>query len=1467
MAVELANAYVTLSVETSSISKSVGRMFNGVESQASRTGRNMGRSMAGSFDKAKPNIEVLEKDVKRAQDRVVAHKQSGSRKMEAANRKVEIAQAKLNEVTKKYGPDSSQALRAQDQLITAQQKAESETLNYKSTLESLETQLKDAQKAFDDASAASGKSRTVWERVTTSLQNAGDKMRGVGDRMIGVGGSFKSAGQDISNVGLDIAKLTSPIGAAVTAVGGLTAVLGFKRLVGIDTAKAQIKGLGYDAEAVMEDVDKGVTNTSLSMAEGASIARSALATGNVEVGQELEDQIKRVANVSAAYGVEGEHAGYLLNNILTKNKVTWGDLSQMQQNQIPIVSQLADHYGVTGEEIEKMAQDGQISIEDLNTVLDENAGAAAEEYSKSWQGIFANIKANVGKIGAAGLDKFFQVLKEEAGGFLEILQSDAAKEVAENIGEVLGNAFQKLVDAIKSVVSWFMSLSPMWQGVILGAVGLAVALGPILIVVGKLAAGIGAIISTLGMLVKAFALVMNPIGLIITAIGLLVGAFVYLWNTNEGFRNFFISLWEGISSFFVAVWENVLKPAFQAVGDFWTETLVPAFQTAWENILRPVFEGVGNVVMWLWENIIQPYFSFIWGLWMSLGEVFQLVWENVLAPVFGFFADIAMWLWENALEPVFSWIGDKWQYVLLGMQLYWEMVLKPAFEAIATVAQWLWENVLQPVFSWIGEHWSTVMDIMVWAWENLLRPVWDAIAAVAVWLWEVTLQPIFTFIGIAWDVLMTSMVWAWENILRPAWDIIAIVAMWLWENVLSPVFSWIGNLWSNMITGMKWVWDNILHPVFTAVATIARWLWDAVLSPVFTWIGNHWDTILTGMSWAWNNILKPAWDFLADIAFWLWNKVLSPVFTWIGNHWGNIVDGMVWVWNHILKPTWDFLADIAFWLWNKVLSPVFTWIGNKWSEMSDRMSNIYHEYIKPVISWFGDKVENLKDRFKTAVDNIKKQWDKLKGIAADPVKFVIQDIFNDGLINALNNVPGVNIPNIPTPGWVNEYAAGGWTGPGSKYTPAGLVHADEYVVRKASRGRFERENPGLLDHINQHGTLSGYAKGGLVRPVNGPTTSGFGASRGRYPHAGIDFAVPIGTPVVAALDGTVLRRGTNIVTGRTGKGMLLSHSNNRHTYYGHLSSFVAGVGDNVSKGMTIARSGNTGRSTGPHLHFETWSGNTPQNPAKYLNGAILPGGQKGLSDDGGGWFDPLAPFRALGDKISGWLTDKFPKAEYILDASIGLAKEGFDSMLEWAQNKVGFGTDDSGGTGNASGSTISQVRDVAKGYGWDSGNQWTALSQLINKESSWNPNAANPSSSARGLFQKMTSIHGPVESTAAGQAKWGLKYIKGRYGTPAAAWAFHKKHNHYADGGLVRDSGGVVPPGSSVIHNFTRDPEWMYTNKQQDTVQAALDIAKNGAGARMVFNAPVYMRDEDDFIDAYDKKSRRRRAVGLVSTL
>ena len=119
---------------------------------------------------------------------------------------------------------------------------------------------------------------------------------------------------------------------------------------------------------------------------------------------------------------------------------------------------------------------------------------------------------------------------------------------------------------------------------------------------------------------------------------------------------------------------------------------------------------------------------------------------------------------------------------------------------------------------------------------------------------------------------------------------------------------------------------------------------------------------------------------------------------------------------------------------------------------------------------------------------------------------------------------------------------------------------------------------------------------------------------------------------------------------------------------------------------------------------------------------------------------------------------------------------------------------------------VAAVRAVAARYGWGSGAQWSALSSLISHESGWNPGAANPTSSARGLFQKLTSMHGPLEATVGGQAQWGLNYIRGRYGSPAAAWsAWNSRSPHwYAQGGAVKGGDGAALGGLGGLGDFMR---------------------------------------------------------------
>lgn len=119
-----------------------------------------------------------------------------------------------------------------------------------------------------------------------------------------------------------------------------------------------------------------------------------------------------------------------------------------------------------------------------------------------------------------------------------------------------------------------------------------------------------------------------------------------------------------------------------------------------------------------------------------------------------------------------------------------------------------------------------------------------------------------------------------------------------------------------------------------------------------------------------------------------------------------------------------------------------------------------------------------------------------------------------------------------------------------------------------------------------------------IKPLyGGRYSSGFGYRWGRL-HKGVDFACPVGTKVYASSAGTVLSVGYN--KGGYGNNVVISHPDGRLTRYAHNSKILVHVGQHVEQGETIALSGNTGRSTGPHLHFEIYINGAPVNPLKYI---------------------------------------------------------------------------------------------------------------------------------------------------------------------------------------------------------------------------------------------------------------------------
>jgi len=121
-------------------------------------------------------------------------------------------------------------------------------------------------------------------------------------------------------------------------------------------------------------------------------------------------------------------------------------------------------------------------------------------------------------------------------------------------------------------------------------------------------------------------------------------------------------------------------------------------------------------------------------------------------------------------------------------------------------------------------------------------------------------------------------------------------------------------------------------------------------------------------------------------------------------------------------------------------------------------------------------------------------------------------------------------------------------------------------------------------------------------PVVGPITSSFGERQDPFNgegafHAGIDISTSFGQAVRATADGVVLTAG---LASGYGREVMIDHGHGIQTLYGHLSGFAVSSGQEVKRGQIVGYVGTSGRSTGPHLHYEVRIRNTPVNPHKYL---------------------------------------------------------------------------------------------------------------------------------------------------------------------------------------------------------------------------------------------------------------------------
>jgi len=156
----------------------------------------------------------------------------------------------------------------------------------------------------------------------------------------------------------------------------------------------------------------------------------------------------------------------------------------------------------------------------------------------------------------------------------------------------------------------------------------------------------------------------------------------------------------------------------------------------------------------------------------------------------------------------------------------------------------------------------------------------------------------------------------------------------------------------------------------------------------------------------------------------------------------------------------------------------------------------------------------------------------------------------------------------------------------------------EVQAHNAHVAQLEAEAARLTAQVSRTyssgGGYQGSWSGSWGRPTSGVITSHYGPRWGRN-HNGVDIAAPTGTAVSSAGDGKVIYAGQMSGYGNI---MIVDHGGGTTTWYGHLSGFTASAGQTVSKGDQIGKVGSTGRSTGPHLHWEVRQNGDPTNPLR-----------------------------------------------------------------------------------------------------------------------------------------------------------------------------------------------------------------------------------------------------------------------------
>jgi phage-related protein len=579
-----------------------------------------------------------------------------------------------------------------------------------------------------------------------------------------------------------------------------------------------------------------------------------------------------------------------------------------------------------------------------------------------------------------------------------------------------------------------------------------------------------------------------------------VEALIFAYRKVKWFRDVVDTVWRAVVAGIQWVADN-----WGTIRDVIVGTLSSAWdwvQSVWVKVSDAVVGGLSAAWDWIkavWPNVRNAVVGGLLAAWHWV----QRVWPDVRDAVLG------------TLKAIANWVSDHWRDVGRG--------LMSAFDGLKTAIRWVIDHqpILIGVLSALGVGLGSLVVGFV---AVQVAAVASGIAAAAAWI-AAAAVPIA--IGLAIAAVVAGFVWLYQNVdgFRSAVDA-------TWKAIVAAV-QWVGDNWRAIWDGI-WKYTSAVVQVIVDVVTVAVNVVREVIERVIAVISLAWRT--------WGDELiatvQTAWGFITGIvqaAIDIVRGIIKTVVALIHGDWSGAWDGIqqvLWgVWEYIktivstaletvkttvstavssLKLIWSPIIDIATYLFTKVTDPIKQAVGDvkdflitTFASIVGGVENVWYGIIA-TYTWFRDHVVNpiksavtdvwgyLIYAFDQAVKGVGYAWDGIKAVVGTPINVVI-DFYNRGIAGLWNFVDdhlGGIIGHLPSVNHV--FATGGYTGPGGKYDPAGIVHKGEFVFDQDTTKNLGVDLLTFLLKTKGKGSpgrntidpgMFGYAAGGAVRSM------------------------------------------------------------------------------------------------------------------------------------------------------------------------------------------------------------------------------------------------------------------------------------------------------------------------------------------------------------------------------------------------